>query len=242
MPYRRLPNTDVARLNALKSALAKGKELPPFKLAFSQHTYQRVQSFLPYFEKAMIEQRQAYVNQVKRNKEYLNALKKAKLYISHFIQVLNMSIIRGEMSPTVRTMYGLSENDRKVPLLNTEADVIKWGEALIIGEKDRMNHGFSPMTNPTLAVVKVRYEAFLDAYNFQKTLQKTQFRTLSELHKQREEADTIIQAVWNEVEEAFKDLPEDIRREKAKEYGLVYIYRKNELRQINLFESAGISL
>ena len=50
MPYRRLPNTDVARLKALKQAYQKGKELPPFKLAFSQSTFNKVQSFLPNFE------------------------------------------------------------------------------------------------------------------------------------------------------------------------------------------------
>ena len=55
MPYRRLPNTDAARHKALTRAFEIGKELPPFKLAFSQSTFQRVQSFLPMFEKAMYE-------------------------------------------------------------------------------------------------------------------------------------------------------------------------------------------
>ena len=31
MPYRRLPNTDAARLKALKIALEKGEEVPPHK-------------------------------------------------------------------------------------------------------------------------------------------------------------------------------------------------------------------
>jgi len=38
MPYRRLPNTDAARVRALKTALDKGKEVPPHKLAYSAKT------------------------------------------------------------------------------------------------------------------------------------------------------------------------------------------------------------
>ena len=48
MPYRRLPNTDVARLRALRIAFEKGKELPPFQLAFSQTTLQKIQIESPY--------------------------------------------------------------------------------------------------------------------------------------------------------------------------------------------------
>ena len=34
---------------------------------------------------------------------------------------------------------------------------------------------------------------------------------------------------------SWKDLPEDIRREKSVDYGVVYVYRKNELNGLNLF-------
>jgi len=37
MPYRRLPNTDTARIRAMKTALELGKELPPHKLAYSSN-------------------------------------------------------------------------------------------------------------------------------------------------------------------------------------------------------------
>jgi hypothetical protein len=52
--------------------------------------------------------------------------------------------------------------------------------------------------------------------------------------------DGVIQQVWNEVEDAFNDLPEEMKREKATEYGLVYVFRKNELNNSNLFQSPRI--
>jgi len=58
---------------------------------------------------------------------------------------------------------------------------------------------------------------------------------LSEL---RPQADNLIASTWNEVENSFKDLPDQMKRERAEDYGLVYIFRKNETRNQNLFQSA----
>lgn len=236
MPYRRLPNTDSSRMKALQTALEKGKELPPFKLAFSQASLQIIQSFLPRFEHALIHKKLDYQKQVENNKSYQTAMRKARLYISHFIQVMNMAISRKEISTSTRSFYGLRETDKNLPTLLTEAEIISWGQKLIEGEAKRSMKGLSPITNPTLAVVKVRYEQFLDAYNFQKTLQKKNVLNHDKLALLREKANNIILQIWNEVEESYKDLPEDMKREKAKKYGLVYVFRKNELSNINFFE------
>lgn len=235
MPYRRLPNTDKSRLRALSTAVEKGKEIPPFKLAFNQETLQRASSFLPKYEKAIKEYHEIYNIQTKNHKEYSKKFKKAKLYISHFIQVVNMSISRGEMPPNIRTFYALPENSKKLPSLNSEADIIEWGKKIIDGEAQRKIKGLPPVTNPTTAVVKVHYDNFYEAYTFQKKMHEKYDRAHNELLKLREEANNIIVNIWNEVEKTFSDEPEDVKREKAKEYGLVYVYRKNELGNRNLF-------
>jgi len=92
----------------------------------------------------------------------------------------------------------------------------------------------APITNPTIAVVRVRYEQFLEAYNNQKVLQHNTQRMLNNLNELRKKADEIILSIWNEVEEHYKDLPDEERREKAATYGLVYVYRKNEIKGISL--------
>ncbi len=237
MPYRRLPNTDNARHKSLLKAYQRGKEIPPFKLAFSQSTYQRIVSFLPAFEKKILQQKSALTRQIERNKDYHDLQKKAKLYLSHFIQVIHMAIQRGEISASILDFHGLNDYSKKLPPLNTEEDVINWGEKIIEGETQRIRRGMSPVTNPTIAVVKVRYEKFLEAYRYQKNLQVANNRALKELADIRPQADDIILQVWNEVEESFKDLPDDLRREKAMEYGLVYVYRKNEISDQSMFPS-----
>lgn len=238
MPYRRLPNTDVARLRALKIAYIKGKEIPPFKLAYSSATYTKVQAFLPQFEHALVVHKSAYTNQVAKSKDYIALMKKAKLYISHFIQVVNMAIQRGDMPLTVKSFYGLEDYDNKVPQLNTENDLLKWGEAIINGEADRTRKGMPPVTNPTIALVKVRFENFKEAYNFQKTLQKNNNRTLQDLAKMRNDADILIAKLWDEIEASYSQLPDEVKREQAKEYGVIYVFRKNEIRHISVHEDS----
>jgi hypothetical protein len=231
MPYRRLPNTDAARLKALQTAFQKGREIPPFKLAFTQSAFQKVQSFLPSYSKALDESKQAYENQVEKNKNYLKSLKKAKLYISHFIQVINMAILRGELPSSERSFFNLEEDEKKTPTLQTESEIIEWGRLVIEGEEIRKAKGRSPITNPTIAVVKVRYEQFIDSYKFQKTLQKNYHRALDKLAEMRNTADEIILQVWNEVENHFSELNDDERRNNSSAYGITYVYRKNELQK-----------
>ncbi len=237
MPYRRLPNTDNARLKALQTALSKGKEIPPFKLAFTQKSLQKTQAFLTRFERAIILHKQSQSRQVESNKEYQKVQKKAKLFISHFIQVMNMAITRSELPASTRISFGFNEDDKALPMLVSEKDIIYWGKKLLEGESFRTLQEQTPITNPTIAVVKVRYEQFLEAHRFQQILKEKNSLTLEKLSALRDEANEIILNIWNEVESSYKDLPDNLKRERAKEYGLVYIYRKNEKDQINFQNS-----
>ena len=242
MPYRRLPNTDTARLRALKAAVKKGRELPPFKLAFSQSAFTKADLFINSYEKAIATYKAAYSKQTERSKEYQAVAKKARLYLSHFIQVLNMAISRGELPEEVRPLYGMDIDDRKLPNLTADKDLLEWGKMIIQGETNRTSRGQQPVTNPTIAVVKVRYENFAEAYNHQRILQQNTNRSQAELEELRKKADAIILDVWNEVEDTFKSLPDHERRERAQEYGLVYVYRKNEIKGLQMLERSLIDL
>ncbi len=238
MPYRRLPNTDSARLKSLKSAHVKGKDLPPFKLAFSPSSFMKMQSVLPLFENTIYEHKNSLNIQAEKNKEYQNRLKKVRLYISHFIQVVNMAISRGELNSQCRVDFGLESYEKRGPQLNSEEELLEWGEKLIEAERKRRMKGLNPITNPTIAVVKVHYDKFLEYYNYQKSLKKRSQRAQEQLNEMRVQVDLVIQQIWNEVEGTYGDLPEEMRREKASDYGLVYVFRKNELSNANVFQTS----
>ena len=149
-----------------------------------------------------------------------------------------MAISRGDLVADTRSFFGLDEEEKKVPSLNSEEEVINWGKQLIDGEQKRRTMGMSPITNPTIAVLKVHYDKFMEYHNYQKSLKKRSQRAQEQLNEKRSLVDGVIQQIWNEVENTFNDLPEEMRREKASEYGVVYVFRKNELNNTNLFQSS----
>ena len=115
MPYRRLPNTDAARIRALKAALRKGEKLNDINtLAYSFPLKQKIDVFLTKFEIAITNSKAAREKQIENSQKFSELTKKARLYISHFIQVLNFTIARGELKPQARAFYDLDEEDSKV--------------------------------------------------------------------------------------------------------------------------------
>jgi len=229
MPYRRLPNTDAARIRAMQTALEKGKELPPNKIAYSAKTIVRLQKFLPLFEHNIQLQKQSIAQQNKKSRDYSEAARKARIYLTHFIRVMNMAIYRGDLPVETRAYYGLPTNESTVPALNTENELISWGRRIIEGEEFRIRKGGSPITNPTIAVVKVRFENFLEAYDYHKTLARKTLDYSERTGDMRREANSIILDIWNEVEAAYGSFPEDVRKKECEDYGLIYFYRKNEI-------------
>lgn len=232
MPYRRLPNTDVARLRAIEAGLDIGKRVALKKLAFSQETLEKLQNFYPLFLGAIRQLNISKQNQFDRSKEYGEVFRKTKLYLSHFLQVVNFAILRGEMKPDVIEFYGLKANSKATPPMNLEAHVLTWGERIIEGEQKRVARGGSPIYSPSIALVKVHYEEFVEAYRHQKMLQNITNRASVRVAELREQADLLIQEMWNEVEEKFTNQSDDEKREKAAEYGIVYVFRTSELKKI----------
>jgi hypothetical protein len=237
MPYRRLPNTDTSRIRAMRISLERGKEMPPHKLAFSSKTIFRLEKFLPQFEHNIQSYRETLSSQNKKNREYYETVKKAKIYLTHFIRVMNMAIFRGELPAETRAFYGLATDESAMPLLNSEIDMVNWGRRIIEGEEFRIKKGGSPITNPTIAVVKVRFGNFLDALNHHNTLSQKTLEYTDKINALRKEADEIILQIWNEVEKTNLSLPEDLRKERCEKYGIVYFYRKNELNKPGISES-----
>lgn len=228
MPYRRLPNTDSARLRAMQTALNMAEKIPPYQLPYSVSTFQNLKYFLPEFIQAVAIQKETLERQSEKSKVHSESLKKARLYISHFIQVVNFAIVRSELKAETRDYYMLGEYDKKLPSLNTEQEIIKWGERLIEGEKKRLAIGQSPITNPTIARVKVHFEDFLRIHKNQKYLQEAHNKAQAKVAQLREKADELIVNLWNEVEETFTNLSVEEKRKKASEYGLIYVFRKHE--------------
>lgn len=229
MPYRRLPNTDQARLRALRTAIEQADKVNNFGdqiVAFK--TILEAKSYLTIFEKQLSQYQQSLESQVNANKKYQQIVHNARLYISHFIQVFNLSVIRGDIKKEHKIFYQLDPQIHTVPDLSTEAALLNWGKCIIDGENERLRNGGLPIYNPTIAKVKVHYEVFKEYKSTQKLHQNSTNRNWEELVALRQKGDDIILDIWNQVEAKFKDEKPFSRLQKCREHGLVYYYRKGE--------------
>lgn len=228
MRYRRLPTTDAARIRALKQAEAMAEKLEAWELAYPSRYIHPLRNAAVRIEGAK--------HQQTISTDHLNAtstgnqikLTKAKLYLSHFIQVLNLAIVREEIPAKSRLFYGVAMDDSRIPDLSTDDLVFEWGKKIIAGEHNRIHSGGVPVMNPTIGKVKVWYDQFKDGYYNLRTAIKTNRRANEKMVEIRQEIDPLIREVWNQIEGRFSHLPDEERRLKCTAYGIVYAERKIE--------------
>ncbi|MDR1517485.1 MAG: hypothetical protein LBS52_05260 [Dysgonamonadaceae bacterium] len=229
MPYRKLPNTDSARIKALKTAIEKSASTHFQHLAVSVATLDEAKKIEIQMERACALYQQTLDTQTNANKSFQNKVKNARMYISHFVQVLYMSVVRAEIKAEQLYFYGLQEANMLVPDLSTNEALLSWGEKIIRGENLRTAKGGVPIYNPSIAKVNVMFSMFKEGYQVQQLCQKSTARMQAKVAQLRSEADRIIFNIWEEVEKHTMDLPMEKRLDENRKYGLIYYYRKKEI-------------
>lgn len=226
MPYRRLPNTDQARMRALRATLSAIEKYAPMDLLFSQKSVIEVQAFAPIFEQMLNQYVDSRTLQAELGKKMNEAGKMARLYLSHYIQVFNMSIIRGEIKKEARKQLGLDHDDKgTVPEMITDQQLMELGTKVVEGESKRSGN---KIYNPSIANVKVKLDMFAEFYAKHKDILLTVQKHQAKLADVRLKADRLILRLWNEIEASLGVIDTEEKREKAREYGIVYFYRPVE--------------
>lgn len=168
-------------------------------------------------------------NQIKNQHiSYQKVQDKARMFLSHFLQVLYMSIEREELTPETRRFYEIDPDETRLPRMVSAQELLEWGRKIIDGEGKRIRTGGAPIMSPTIGKVKVWYDKFRDQHHSQEIARKSYQRSVKQLPDVRRKADALIQMVWNEVEEFYQNETEETRRQRCQEYGVVYVFRRNE--------------
>lgn len=225
MPYRRLPNTDQARLRALHSALEMAEHVGVSSMLITPKMHLDTKMFTPLFEQTIMQYNDARDLQSALSKQVDSASKMAKMYLSHFIQVFNMCVARGEIKKEMRLSLGLKENDDSVPAIETVSQILDWGKKVVEGEEKRSGNR---IYNPSIAVVKVKVQQLKEVHNKHQDLLQTIQKHHSKVEAIRPKADALILELWNEIEKRLESSSAEERREIASRYGIVYIYRPSE--------------
>jgi hypothetical protein len=234
MPVKKLPTTDKERTEILQAIIDREELIDREEAVLSLRELHELRNFLLVFEGTGFCFEQAVNDEDKADKSYFELFKSAQLYISHFIQVLNLAVIRNEIKTDNLFFYGIGEDDYlTVPDLSTEEAVLNWGERIIKGESERTFKGGAPIYNPPIAKVKVHYDLFKEALLSLKIYRKNTIRNEEGLSERRERADAYILDIWERVENKFCDMLPKEKEQKYSEYKINYHYQKGE--QLSVF-------
>ena len=181
MPYRRLPNTDLARLHALQNAVQRAQGADYTEQVIPYKTLSELQRFLVSFENVVMQSKDNYKTSVNANKQYRHIVQNARMYISHFIQVLNLAVIRGEIKREQKLLYGLDPLNHVVPDLSTEEGILEWGKKII--------EGFYEKELPYAKMMKCQYYGVI--YYYRKGERKLTAETDRELKRIQDSQPTI---------------------------------------------------
>lgn len=228
MPYRRLPKTDAARLRALKAVLDSNDLYTVRNRFIDWDIINRARSAYDRLLTAVEQYRLTCSARLRGTGKADRLQRNAAMFVSHFMQVLMMSVERGEIKKSVLKLYGLDENATTLPDMKGAAKLIKWGEAAVAGEKARLKQGGRPIYNPTIGMVNTHLDIFKESYGQQKRRQERIDRALEALREVRPEADAVLLDLWNQIEAHYKDEPLEQRLEDCRRLGVIYYYRKNE--------------
>ena len=228
MPYRRFPKTDAARLRALKTLLDNNEIYVVRNRFIDWQTLNRAQPAYDRLLTACEQYKLALAAQTRNRHKMERSMQMAQMYVSHFIRVLLMSVERGEIKKQHLPLYGFTEEDLSVPLLNTAKAIKEWGEKIMEGEKARQKKGGRPIYNPSIGMVGTHFDIFVTASNQQNDLQERTKKAAAEVAKLRPEVDDILLDLWNQIEKHYEQEPHEVRFKKCRELGIIYYYRRHE--------------
>jgi hypothetical protein len=229
MYYRRLPKTDTARIRALCRLLELEQERGYQNLPFSLSNFNKVKLQHTLFASKLQNLTQATERWQHTNVKFQQIKQKLKLYISHFIQVYNFAVIRGEFKQNGKLYFQLPVDESfNLPNLSSEEKIIECSKNLIDGERKRILEGGTPMTNPTIANLNVYYEQFKDMHFEQDIKVKAIKRERETVINERITVDELIKNIWNEIEHNFDNLPSDKKIAECQKCGIIYYCRNSE--------------
>ena len=215
-------------MHALQRAVQQAGNASYNNQVINYRTLSEAQRFLMQFENQIAQYHANFDSKVSANRQYRHRVRNARMYISHFIQVLNLAVIRGEIKRQQKELYKLNPKSNALPDLTTEEGLLEWGQNIIDGEQQRTAAGGFAIYNPAINKVKVHYEMFKEEYTSHQLHKKTHNRVYEDTETLRKKADEIILSIWDQVEAYYKDELPYAKLQKCQAYGMIYYYRTGE--------------
>ncbi len=137
--------------------------------------------------------------------------------------VFNLGVDRGKYTAAQRLNFHLPEDSDVLPDVASEDNLLLWAQRIVVGDPIRVAAGGAAMSNPTAAEVGTALTAYQVAKNDQTLKESVYKATLDVINAARPEAEAVILKVWDETETFYNEQPAPAKRDKGREWGIVYI-------------------
>ncbi|MGE0636330.1 MAG: carboxypeptidase regulatory-like domain-containing protein [Bacteroidia bacterium] len=225
MPVINRPITNAQRDAALRNAKTRKDSIPaPPEIPFMPGTITKLDIFQPAYHGKYLAVSTAKNVQTSLTGQIAQVRKLAIYYEQDFIDNLNKGIRRGLIEASRRSLYQLDVNDNTLPYIGSENDITTWGQNIADGEAARLAiPGEVPVTFPSAGEVSTAVGNFV-SINLNQANAKDNLNIAQEaLESENIEADKLILKLWNEIETAFNEGNKPSMRNRAREWGVVYV-------------------
>jgi hypothetical protein len=234
MPYRDFPKSVLAKNGVLEQATQKVANTAPGQMAISADTIATLETTYPVFRQEIAERQEQLARQAMATKAENEQQGVLYNYVSHFMQVLNLGILRGKFANTDRLYYGLNANQSDLPKLRSEHDLVSWAKNLVAGEAKRLseNEGekkAKPMSNPSIGEVENELNKFIALSNAQDEEKQAFDAENKDVLDMLPAIDDLIRDIYDEVEFYYRKETAANRRKMARQWGILYVSRNGEL-------------
>lgn len=238
MPARRLPNSIPSVLRTLLTARDKYKNTPnAADRAISAAQWDQLrdtgspESFLAGFEKECSDVDRALAAQGALTTDLGQKAARATMLVSHFHQVFDFAVARGELAASARRYYGRDITATEIPDLRSLEAVEREAKAIEKGEADRAAEegaAYVAMANPG-AAVSAALAAFRTARAAAGTATEATDREREEAGALYPEAQALAADICDTVEFFYRNDPvASSRRVKSERWGVVYVFGAGE--------------
>ena len=238
MPSRRLPNTTPAVLRTFSTAhTAWLNTTVPAERAIAAEQFALLDlaatpaSLQSRFIKESSDVDIAQAGQAPLTSDLTQKAARLTMVVSHFHQVLDLGISRGDFRGGARSYYGRDVSASAVPDLSTYDAVADAAQKIVDGEAARKTAeaaGFRPMALPTAAEVAAQLAAFTAARNLAQQAQVKTDRERADVTALYPQAQALAVDLCDTVEFFYRKEPDPATfRAKCSRWGVVYFYEPN---------------
>lgn len=215
------PKSNQARQQALMMAFLQNANATGIN-PLTQRTKERLLAIYPEYNSKMLAMRvkKAESASLMAKKEKLR--EKVALFCSHFIQVFNMCIKRGEYPAGHRSFYRLPVENDKLPALQLERQVTSVAENIIKGEQIRVTQGGSPMSRPSADEIEDIFIIYKNLISTGSNAKDAFDNAQEDVQRLNKEANGVIKKVWREAEVFYNEQSRPSMREHARRWGVEY--------------------